>query len=131
MRHFPKIFFLSTFLLSVPSMAEAAVPSEFLCDPEAKISIESPWVGKGTLRFQGEEEIVFPNQGKETSVLELADALGVEQLPSLSRNTSFESYQTGKTILHVEKSLLAGVEEDAVVILEKNRQASVYHCRSR
>ena len=136
-------------LLGGPVAIAAPVP-ELVCDPDARVTFDTSWIGNASVTLSADVHWKLPRTGHEplTSSIQMRDLArgGPEELQSVPDNTSFVTYQPQdqgsplSTTLYVDRDLLSGTEQDGLVVAETRAAAidssaasqfHVYHCRRR
>jgi hypothetical protein len=136
-------------LLGAPAAYAAPVP-ELVCDPDARVTFNTSWIGTASVTLSSDVLWKLPRTGHEplTSGHQMRDLArtGPEELQSVPENTSFVTYQPSdegsplSTTLYVDQDLLGGTEQDGLVVAETraasidasaSSQFHVYHCRRR
>jgi hypothetical protein len=132
-----------------PAAFAAPVP-ELICDPDARVTFDTSWIGTASVTLTSDVHWKLPRTGHEPltsgSQLRGLTRSGPEELQSIPENTSFVTYQPRaessplSPTLYVDRDLLSGTEQDGLVVAEMrvaaidvaaSSQFHVYHCRRR
>jgi hypothetical protein len=143
-----KIFAVALALLA-PLAASAASLPQLICDPDARVTFQTSWIGTNSVMLSAEQKWQLPFRGHEplTSGAQLSALAratdGPEELRSIESSASFLTFtprEQGAPTLYVASDLLTGSEQDGLVVTELRSAARsapaasrfrVFHCRSR